>query len=206
MNTSRRAAGFGLLVYGIVTPVAFLNGGAPGPEYSESEVATYISSGNLTSLIALAFLGGLAAFGILVSANRGRHQLRSGGDLLWGLTVAGTAFAVIGWFLLASMGVAFAMGGESLTSVVPLPIVLLLSQMALGFAIAFSSFFLGAAALVLAARSTLPGWLRLASYVGGLGGLLGALFFPLVLFWLWAIAFGLWAVISNASSTQGASA
>jgi hypothetical protein len=29
---------------------------------------------------------------------------------------------------------------------------------------------------------------------------------PLFLFWLWAIAFGLWAVMANASSTQGATA
>jgi hypothetical protein len=206
MNTSRRAAGLGLLAYGIVTPVALMISQPPGGDYVDSDIAKYISSGHRANSIALAFLAGIAAFGILVFANRMRHELRSGGDVLWGLAVTGTALSVIGWFLLGGMATAFAIGGESLASGVPHPVVYLVGLMSLMVGVVSSSFFVGIAAWVLAAKALLPGWLRIASYVGGLGGLLGVIYMPLFLLWLWAIVFSLWAVMAKASSTHGAPA
>jgi hypothetical protein len=131
VDTSRRAAGFGLLAYGIITPIALIIGKVPGGDYEDRAIATYISSGHRASAIALAFLGGFAALGLLIFANRMRHELRSGGDLLWGLVIIGTALAVIGWFLLGGIAVALAMGGQSLASGVPHPVVYLLSIMSI---------------------------------------------------------------------------
>ena len=44
--------------------------------------------------------------------------------------------------------------------------------------------------MVLASQAALPNWLRIASYIAGVCGILAAFFFPLFLFWLWAIIFG----------------
>ena len=99
---------------------------------------------------------------------------------------------MIGWFLVGGIAVAFAEGGRPLAAV-PHPVVYLVSEMSNLIAVCASAFFVGAAALVLAAKAALPGWLRVASYVAGACGLLAAFFFPIFLFWLWAIAFGIWA-------------
>ena len=204
MNTSRRAGGLGLLTFGIVTPVAGIIGKLPGGEYIEGEIAKYIASGNWASAIASAFLAGIAALGVLIFASWVRHELRSSGDLLWGLAVVGTGLAVTGWFLL--VGLSYAMGGSSVASGVSLPVVYLVEKMAISVGVVASSLVMGVAAWVLAARAALPRWLRVASYVGALGGLTGVIFMPLYLFWLWAIVFGLWAVMGKASSKQGATA
>lgn len=207
MNTSRRAAGFGLLAYGVVTPVGLTVSQLPGGEYIDGDVIKYISSGHRAIAIVLAALVGFASLGLLIFANRMRHELRSGGDLLWGLAVTGTALSLVGWFFVGGMAAAFAIGGEPVASGVPHPVVFLVTVMCLAVGVVFSSVFIGTAALVMASRATLPGWLRVVSYVGGLGGVLGgAIWLPLFLLWFWAIAFGLWAVMAKASSTQGVTA
>jgi len=205
VDTTRRAAGLGLLAYGIGTPIAFISIGAPGGDYSEHTVASYMSSGHWAIAIALAYVGAFAALGLLVFANRMRHELGSAGDALWGLAVAGTTAGVIGWFLVGGISVAFAEGGRPLAAV-PHTVVYLVSEMSNLVAVCSSAFFVGIAALVLAAKAALPGWLRVASYVAGPCGLLAAFFFPIFLFWLWAIAFGVWAVTTHARRTDPATA
>lgn len=203
MDSTRRAAGLGLVAYGIGTPAAFMSIGSPGGDYSDTDVASYISSGHWATAFALAYLGAFAALGLLVFANRMRHELRSGGDLLWGLTVAGTAAAVVGWFLVGGVAVAAAEGGHQLTTV-PHPTVYLVTEMSNLIAVCASAFFVGLAALVLAVNATLPMPLRIASYVAGACGVLAAFFFPIFLFWLWAIAFGAWSIATDARTTQPA--
>lgn len=205
MDTTRRAAGFGLLAYGIGTPMAFMSIGSPGGAYSDPVVTTYMSSGHWATAIALAYLGAFAALGLLVFANRMRHELGSAGDALWGLAVAGTASAVIGWFLVGGIAVAFAEGGRPVAAV-PHTVVYMVSEMSNLVAVCASAFFVGTAALVLAAKAALPAWLRIASYVAGPCGLLAAFFFPIFLFWLWAIAFGVWAITADARNTDRATA
>lgn len=204
MDTTRRAAGLGLLAYGIGTPAAFMGIGSPGGAYEDQAVTKYVSSGHWPVAFALAYVGAFAALGLLVFANRMRHELRSGGDVLWGLAVAGTAAAVVGWFLVGGVAVAFAEGGAALTAV-PHPIVYLVTEMSNLIAVCASAFFVGIAALVLAANAALPRPLRIASYVAGACGVLAAFFFPLFLFWLWAIALGGWVIASEAGRPEPAS-
>ncbi|MGB7819449.1 MAG: hypothetical protein WBL35_12075 [Ornithinibacter sp.] len=54
------------------------------------------------------------------------------------------------------------------------------------------AFAIGAMALVIAARCPRPGWLRVLTVVGGLGGLTAPLFVTYFVFLLWALAFGCW--------------
>lgn len=201
MDTTRRTAGLGLLAYGIGTPLAFMSIGSPGGDYSDSTVAKYISSGHWATAIALAYLGIFAALGLLVFAHRMRDELDSAGNALWGLAVAGSAAAVIGWFLVGGIAVAFAEGGHSVAGLSH-PVVYLVSEMSNLVAVCASAFFVGVAALVLSAKADLPRWLRIASYVAGPCGMLAAFFFPIFLFWLWAIAFGVWTITSAARGSR----
>jgi hypothetical protein len=197
MNTSRRTAGLGLLAYGLATPIAFMTIGSPGGDFSDADVTGYISSGHWANAFGLAYLGAFAALGLLVFARRMRHELGSAGDLFWGLSVAGTAAAVAGWFMAGGIAVAFAEGGDPLTAV-PHPVIYLISEIANLVAICASAFLVGVAALVLGARSSLPMGLRVLSFIGGVSGILAAVYFPLPLYFLWAIVVGGWAIASPA--------
>jgi len=195
MDISRRTAGLGLLAYGLGTPVAFLSLGAPGGDYDNSTVVAYIASGHWARSIALAYLGAFAALCLLPFARRMRSEMRTGGDTYWGLMVGGMTAAVVGWFLVGGLAVVFAEGGTALTAL-PHPVVYALSEMSNLVAVCASAFLVGGAGVLLAARGTLPAPLRVATAVAGVCGLLAAFFFPLFLFWLWAVAFGLWTLLS----------
>lgn len=190
MDRSRRTAGLGLLVYAIGTPVAFMGIGAPGGDYDDGVVTNYVSSGHRVTALALAYLGAFAALGLLPFAARMRAELRSGGDLFWGLSVGGVAASVVGWFLLGGIPVVFAEGGTALAGL-PHDVVYAMSEVSVLVAVCASSFLVGAAALVLAARAPLPAALRGVTVVGGVCGLLAAFFFPIFIFWLWAITLGI---------------
>jgi hypothetical protein len=200
MDISRRTAGLVLLAYAIGTPVAFLGIGAPGGDYEDSTVSDFVSSGHRVPAIALAYLGAFAALGLLPFAARMRSELRSGGDVFWGLSVAATSASVVGWFMLGGIPVVFAEGGTALAGL-PHDVVYALSEVSILVAVCASSFLVGAAALVLAARGPLPGGLRVFTVVGGVCGLLAAFYFPIFLFWLWAVVLGGW---SAASGSRGA--
>jgi hypothetical protein len=196
MDISRRTAGLGLLAYGIGTPVAFLDVGAPGGDYDDSMVTTYISSGHRGTAIALAYLGAFAALALLPFASRMRSELRSGGDLFWGLSVAGVSASVIGWFLVGGIPVVFGEGGAPVAGMSH-DVVYALSSLSMLVAVPASAFLVGSATLVLAARAPLPSAIRVLTVVGGVAGLAAAFFFPVFLFWLSAIVLGGWTLASG---------
>ena len=194
MEISRRTAGLGLLVYGLGTVGAFMSIGAPGGSYDDGTIATYLSSGHWALAMVVAYVGAFASLGPIVWAARMRHELRSGGDLLWGLSLAAAAAGVVGWFMVGGMSVSFAEGGAPV-STLPHSVVYLVSEMSNLVAVCASAFFVGVAAIVFAARAALPGWLRIATYVAGACGILAAGWFTLFLFWLWTIGFGAWTML-----------
>jgi hypothetical protein len=200
MDISRRTAGLGLLAYAIGTPVAFMGIGAPGGDYEDSTITNFVSSGHRVTAIALAYLGVFAALGLLPFAARMRSELRSGGDVFWGLSVAGVAASVVGWFMLGGIPVVFAEGGTALADL-PHDVVYALGEVSILVAVCASSFLVGAAALVLAARAPLPGAIRAITVIGGVAGLIAAFFFPIFLFWLSAIVLGGWTLVSRAPAT-----
>ncbi len=193
---ARRAAGLGLLAYGVLTPVAFMTIGAPGGAYEEHAVATYLASSHWALAFGLAYLGAFAGLGLLVFGTRMGELVGAAGPVVRGLGVAGAAAGVIGWFLVGGISVAFAEGSRPVVANVPHSVVYLVSEISNLVAVCASAFFLGATALVLAGalRETLPRWLRILTYVAGPCGLFAPVFFPLFLFWLWTIAFAVWLV------------
>jgi hypothetical protein len=68
------------------------------------------------------------------------------------------------------------------------------------------AFFAGSATIVMASRAAMSTPLRVASYAAGICGILAAFFFPLFLFWLWAIGFGVRTALSDRDPARVAQA
>jgi hypothetical protein len=198
METSRRTAGLGLALYGLATVVAFTGIGAPGGNYEEDKVVAFMSSDHWRAAAALGYLGAVGAIGLLVFAVWMRPRLGDRGDLFWALAVAGSAAAVIGWFLVAGMSVAFGEGGSG-AAAAPHSAVYLVSEMSNLVTVCASAFFLGAATIVIASRETMSAPLRIVSYGAGVCGVFAAFFFPLFLFWLWVLGFGVRTALSDSA-------
>lgn len=201
MDSSRRTAGLGLLAYGVGTPLAFMSINAPGGDYDSGMVSSYTSSSHWVTAFALAYLGAFTTLGLLPFAARMRSELRSGGDAFWGLTVAGVAAGVIGWFLLGGLAVVFAEGGSALRSL-PHTVVYALGELGVLVTACASAFLVGSAALVLAARAPLPTALRVLTVLAGVCGLLAAFYFTMFLYWIWAIGFGAWVLVTEARDSR----
>lgn len=198
MSASRipRSAGIGLLVYGVGTAVAFMASGAPGGEYTKSMVRDYLARGHWATAFVLWYVGALSALGLLVVGAALRRTQRHG-DTLWGLCVAAAATSVAGAFVTGGVDVAMAEGGDAVRSGVSLPMVYTLTEIGNLLAVCAPALFVGVAALVLAARSTLPGWLRAFSVVAGLCGILAPLFFTYFVFTIWTVAAGVTLAVSG---------
>jgi hypothetical protein len=201
MDTTRRAAGLGLLIYGLGTAVAFMSTGSPGGSYEEAKVTAYMDTGHWPLVGALGYLGAFAALAFLVFAGRMKEQLGSRGELFWALSAAGTTAAVVGWFLVAGIPVAFGEGGSTVTAMSH-PAVYLVSEISNLVAACASAFFFGTAAIVLASRAAWPKPVRIMTYIAGGCGILAPFFFPVFLFWLWAIGVGAWTAVSETRVPQ----
>ena len=200
MGTSRRAAGLGLLAYGIGTLAAFMAIGSPGGDYSSSDVAEYLSSGHRITAFTLAYVGGLAALGLLPFAHRMREELGGLGRTVWGLAVAAVGVAVAGWFVVGGVAVAAVEGGRAVAGV-PHPVVYVFTEIGNLVAVCGPAFLVGVIGLLLAARGPLPAPLRVVSAVGGLCGIVAPLFFPVFVFWLWVLVLGVWCLARSRRTT-----
>lgn len=191
MSTSRipRSAGLGLLVYGVGTAVAFMSSGAPGGEYTSSMVRDYLAHGHWTTAFVLWYLCALSALGLVVlgtALRRTEHH----GDTLWGLCIAAAATSVVGAFVTGGVDVAMAEGGDAVRSGASLPVIYTMTEIGNLLAVCAPALIVGVAALVLAARSTLPAWLRVFSVPAGICGILAPLFLTYFVFTLWTVVAG----------------
>jgi hypothetical protein len=189
MNT-RRAAGIGLLVYGLGTLVAFMSMGAPGGEYSTGGVTDFIARSHWVPAFVLAYLGAFCALGLLVFGRSLRSLLGEAGDTTWALAVAGTATSVVGWFVASGVDVAMAEGGKQVQDGVPAPVVYALTEIGNLLAVCSPAFFVGVAALLLSARLPMPVALRVFTVIAGVCGILAPLFFTYFVYALWTLVLG----------------
>ena len=195
METSRRAAGFGLLIYALATPLAFMSSGAPGGGYSDHMVRSYIASEHWVPAFLFCYLGAAGALGLLFFGTRWHAALGSAGDLLRGLTVAGAATSVVGWFLDGGVAVSMAEGGHTVQHGVPHPVIYTLTETGNLLAVCAPAFFLGVGAILMASRSSMPTWLKAFSVLAGVCGILAPLFFTYGVFVLWTVVFSVWLVV-----------
>lgn len=191
MRSIPRAAGVGLLIYGLGVTTAFMAAGAPGGDYESSGIASYIASDHWPAAFALSYLGAFAALGLLVFGHALRSLGGTMGDLAWGAAIAGTAVSVVGGFVTAGLDVAMAEGGRAVQTGVPHPVVYTVTEIGNLLSVCGPAFFAGVIALVLAARSSMPTWLRVFAAVAGVCGILAPFFFTLFVFVLWTIVAGI---------------
>jgi hypothetical protein len=203
VSTSIRAAGLGLLAYGIGTPLTMALIGSPGGEYSSSGVAEYVSAGHRTTAFVMAYVGAFAALGLLAFGHRMRDELGSLGRTVWGLAVAGTATAVTGWFVVGGVAVAAAEGGAAVQGVAH-PVVYLLTEIGNLVAVCGGAFFAGLILLVLAVRGPLPMPLRWLSGLAGVCGIVAPTYFPIAVFLIGVLALAVWCLTSSVREQQPA--
>ncbi len=198
MDTTRRAAGLGLLTYAIATFGAFVALGSPGGAYSEGVVSRYIGSGHWVAAWALCYVGALGALGLLAFGARMRSILADtgSGDLLWGLSIAAATTSVIGWFVDGGLVVAMAEGGGTVQSGVPHPVVYTLTETGNLLAVCAPALFLGVAAIVMAKRLPQPTWLRAFCVVAGVCGILAPVYFTYFVYVLWTLTFSGWMLLT----------
>jgi hypothetical protein len=191
MTTIPRRAGAALLVYGLGVTVAFLSVGSPGGDYDPGNIASFVSRGHWPVAFVLAYVSALCSIGLMVFGQSLRTTLGEAvGDIVWGLCLAGTAVSVVGAFLVGGIDVAMAEGGTHVQTGVSQPIVYTLSEVGNLVAVCGPAFFAGLVALVLAAVSRLPMWLRAFAAVAGICGILAPFFFTYFVFVLWTIVTG----------------
>jgi hypothetical protein len=196
MGTSRRTAGLGLLAYAIGTPLTMALIGSPGGDFSNADIAQYVSAGHRTTAFVMAYVGGLAALGLLAFGSRMRDELGAVGRAVWGLAVAGTATAVTGWFMVGGVAVAATEGGTAVQGVGH-PVIYLLTEIGNLVAVCGGAFFAGLIALVLAVRGPLPMPLRVVSALAGVCGIVAPLYFPMAVYLLGVLAVAVWCLASR---------
>ncbi len=202
MDTTRRAAGLGLLTYGLATTVAFMAIESPGGDYESGMVRDYVASGHWVPAFLLCYLGALGALGLLVFGSRMRAAVGSAGDLLWGLCIAATATSVVGWFVDGGVVVAMAEGGRSVQDGVAAPVIYTLTETGNLLAICAPALFVGVAGLLMAKRLPMPVWLRVFSVVAGVCGILAPGFFTYFVFVIWTVVFSGWLMTGVRRTTE----
>jgi hypothetical protein len=204
MNTIPRSAGLGLLAYGVGTGAAFILSGAPGGNYSDSKVADYVSAGHFWIAAVVWYVSALGALGLLFAANGWRSQ-PGVGRLLAGLATVGAAAGVVGAFLSGGVVVAMAEGGGTVRKGVAHPVVYTITEIGNLLAHCAPALCVGVAALVLVAKTAMPGWLRGFSVIAGICGVLAPFFFTYFVFVLWTLVAGTTVVLGSGARTRAPS-
>jgi hypothetical protein len=122
--------------------------------------------------------------------------IRIGRLFAW-LGLASAICFAAGWGIVLGNAIAHAYGGRQL--VVPPTTTYLASELGSALIWGPGAILLGFALFTLAAGTpgTLPGWLRIATVVGGIGGILGPAFFPSLLVLIWGLVIGIWLVVAG---------
>lgn len=190
MYTISRAAGAGLLVYGLGRAVSFAVSDAPGGDYEPQQIAAYVSPGHWPIAFAAAYLAAFTGMGLLIVGHTLRGLGGTVGEMLWGLGVAGTATGVVGSFVVGGVDVAMVEGGHHVQTGVSLPLVYTLSEIGGLLEMCAPALFGGVMALILAVRTGMPMWMRVFSVLAGVCGILAPLYFTYFVFLLWTIVLG----------------
>jgi hypothetical protein len=194
------------MTYALATPLAFAAGGAPGGDYTDNLVTSYIGSDHWVLAWLYCYLGAAGAVGLLIFGLRWHSSTGSSGDTLRGLTLAAAAVSVVGWFVDGGVVVSMAEGGRAVQSGVPHPVVYTLTETGNLLAVCAPAFFMGIGAILLATRSPMPRWLKVFSVVAGLCGILAPLFFTYGLYVLWTVVFAGWLLAGGRRAAPTAAA
>ncbi len=186
-----RTAGAGLLVYAVGTTLGAVASGSPGGDYESSLVSQYIASSHWLVAFGAWYLAALSALGLIVAGAALRRLGGWLGEVLWGLSIAGTATSVVGAFVSGGLVVAMAEGGEAVQTGVPYPVVYTITETGNLLAACAPALLVGVGAILVAVNLPMPGWLRGFTVLAGVCGILAPLYFTFAVFLLWAVVAGI---------------
>jgi hypothetical protein len=203
MTSRPLAAGIGAIAFGAMMLAATFISDAPGGNYSSSQVAGYVSSGERASQLLAFFLAMCAIPGLICMLAHIRDAVATRPDrdraasLIWGSGIAAAACFAIGWGVEGGQIFAHLEGGSAI--VIPPAITYLISEIGVVFVFGCGAMLLGFALIVLMVSSLglMPNWLRRLTLVVGICGVAGlawATFFALL---FGMVAIGAWLVTAG---------
>jgi len=201
MKGNGLAAGVGALAFGILTFVALLIASPPGGTYSTKDITNYLAKGHRAAVIVAIYVLVLAIIGMLLMLWRMRDEIvGTRGTLFWGLGIASAACWLAGFAIVIAPATSLAFSGGKLTT---LPGTLTYTVAEAGWAVAYGAggILLGAALVTYAIGPVAaPAWVRWTTLVAGVAALAEIAWFPQFLVYVWAIAIGIWTLVSKRSS------
>jgi hypothetical protein len=212
-----RLAGIGAIAFSVFTVLAVGVGSAPGGNYSESDVANYVSIGHLPAVIATGYLALLGVLGLIcvfayfreVIGADPSHKLAT--DVFWGTGLVAAASQAVAWGLITGIAVAAAEAGSSnpgntLAAPISHAETYALSDTSLNVRYGSGGFMLGFAliALMLASRGTLPAWLRWLTLVIGVLAIGAPAYLPAFAIPVWGVVVGVWLIGGGGRTTHPA--
>ncbi|HEX6488995.1 MAG TPA: hypothetical protein VF137_09035 [Candidatus Dormibacteraeota bacterium] len=202
-RSSRLAAGWGSIAFGVLTPVAIFVGGPMGGNYAASDVAAYISSGHVVVAGAMALLGLLGAAGLIALGAYLRQRAEAAGSgsiwpqTYWGLMLGSAICFAVSWGMFVSQPIGNNEAGTNLN----IPPTITYAIGISGDEVVFESAatLLGFALILMAITNLppLPGWLRWSALAVGVLGITSLAFFTFFPLLIWAIAMGVWLVAAK---------
>jgi hypothetical protein len=200
--SGRLVAGIGAIAFGVLTFVGELLASAPGGGYSASDVRDFVASGHRPLVLVSLYLVMLATIGLVCLLDGLRSEVPSLatnplGRVFWGLGVAAAACFAAGWALEDTPSLARLFGGGS--AGIPSTVAYTISQAGAVVIFGPAFFLLGAALVVIgfSARPPFPVWVRWATVVACIAGLVAVAFLPHFLVLLWAVVVGIWLLIGH---------
>ena len=210
IRDGRALAGAGAIAFSVFTTIAVAVGGAPGGNYVESDVASYVAIGHLPTVIVTGYLALLGVLGLIcvfaylrevVSVEPARKLAM---NIFWGAGLAAAASIAVGWGLVTGIAVAAAEGGSSnpgntVAASISHPETYALSDTSINVIYGSGGFMLGFAliALMVASRGTLPGWLRWLTLIIGVLAVGAPAYLPAFAVPIWGIVIGAWLIASG---------
>jgi hypothetical protein len=191
-------AGLAGIGFAVLTFVGLLVANPPGGTYSASDSTKYLARGHHVAVFLSVYLLVLAVVGLVALVAYLRSVLApSFGELFTWLGLASAILLAAGWGIVLGDAIAHAYGGRHV--VVPPTTTYLLSEIGAAVIWGPAAILLGFAlvALAVGTQGTLPGWLRIATVIGAIGGILGPAFFPSILVLIWALVLGIWLVLKG---------
>lgn len=190
-------AGIGALAFGVLMIVGLIVESAPGGSYSTSDVADYVRSGHRPLVFVGLYLGALGVVGLvfLLALLRAAIADSAVSSAFWGLGIAAAGAITAGYALTAAVPIAIAYGGNGVA--IDAPVTFVISES--GWVVMTAGCILLGAALLTFARAavSVPAWVRWSTVVAGVAAIASAAWFPLALLILWALAIGVWLLVTR---------
>lgn len=207
-------AGAGAIAFSVfaapISVVSLVVQSAPGGNYSESDVANYVSIGYLPTVIVTGYLALFGVLGLICLLAYLREAIgvdpsrKVAASVFWGTGLAAAASIAVSWGLLTGIAVAAAEGGTAAS--VSHPVIYVLSDTSKNVLFGSGGILLGFAliALMLASRGQLPNWLRWLTLIVGVLAVASPALFPAFAIPIWGIVIGVWVIGSGRASRSAA--